>query len=259
MNTKDLVVGDALFALFKGEPGTGKSIAAHSFPQPSYTFDLDRKMSSVKSFYPDIDFEFDQFDDLIQLNRKLEEFRIRCPYRTIVFDSVTSLSQLAMRCMIKYRAPSPSSKTVRAGVPGSEIEDYGGETNEINLVLDHLKAINISLRVNIVVTAHVIVVEHQSVGGKITNTSRSLVTAGRKIAAVIPTQFDEAYHFDVAVQGGSMSMSDSSGDKPDYIVYTRHVGDDWARTALKIPTSFSWTDRNFYEILRKRIDGDISL
>jgi len=258
MNTDDIVVGESLFALFKGEPGTGKSIAAHSFPE-TYTIDLDRKMSSVKSFYPGRRFEYDNFDDLISLNQRLEFLRSHCPYRTVIVDSITSLSQLSMRCMIKYRNPNPNSKTVRAGVPGSEIEDYGGETNEINLVLDHLKAINITHKVNVVVTAHVIEVQHQSVGGKVTNTSRSLVTAGRKIAAIIPTQFDEAYHFDVRVLGASMSLSEQSDDKPEYICYTRHVGDDWARTALKIPTCIEWTDRNFYEILQKRIAGDISL
>ncbi len=39
---------DALYCLFKGEPGTRKSTQALSFPQPSYWFSWDRKMAALK-------------------------------------------------------------------------------------------------------------------------------------------------------------------------------------------------------------------
>ena len=42
---------DALYCMFKGEPGTRKSTQALSFPGPQYWFSWDRKMNRV-SFCP---------------------------------------------------------------------------------------------------------------------------------------------------------------------------------------------------------------
>lgn len=244
MNTRDLTVGERLFILMKGEPKTGKSVAAHSFPN-TYTFAIDYRMESVKHFYPDRDFEYDHFDNLIQVNKRIEDLKLNCPWDTLIFDGITSYSNLAISCMIDHRAPSPGSKTVRAGIPVAEVEDYGGEARALTMMLDGLRAISIKHKKHVIVIAHVLNVENYNLKTNTTSVSRTLLTAGKKIAAAFPKDFNEVYHFDV--------QTNLETGEPEYIVYTKHQGVDFAGTALPLSTRINWTNKNFYQILLNQI------
>ena len=74
MNSQDIKIVCKHLTLFKGVPGCGKSIAAHSYHilGPTFTFDFDEKMDAVAACYPKVNFEYEQFDDVfLALQRNL--------------------------------------------------------------------------------------------------------------------------------------------------------------------------------------------
>lgn len=228
--------------MFKGDPGSGKSIAAVSYPKP-YVFDNDRRMKSVVNFWRPRgkEFEYDYFDSFLKLNKRLEEFYGYCPFETLIYDGITTGSDQILQDMISTRDVS-AKKIKRAGIELLQIEDYGGEMRGLQVILDNLKAISFRWGVNVIVTAHILTTESTDIKTKVTTTSRSLLTAGKKIAAKLPVHFDEAYHFDVQT-----SLDILEG--PKYTVVTRNTGWDWAKTALPIPTRIDFTNNSLYDLI----------
>ena len=250
MNTRDIKMNEGIFGLFKGDPKTGKSIAAHSFPN-TYTFLFDiGRMKSVKNFYRNRDFEYDTFTDLISVNQRLDELKMNCPYDTIIWDGMTKFSNLAIECMIDFRHPGPVGKTVRAGIPMTEIEDFGGHDRAITMALNSLLAINLVQKKNVIVIAHVIQTETTDFKTKIVTVSRQLLCAGKKIAAKLPLDFSEAYHFYVN------SSMDPNNSEPEFIAVTKSNSVDWASSAMSLPTKIEWTNKSFYDLLQASIAGD---
>lgn len=250
MNTRDISDNDPIFALFKGDPKTGKSIAAHSFPDTfTYLFDVAR-MRSVKRYFPKRDFEFETFQDLISVNTHLDQMKISCPYKTVIFDGLTKFADLAIEKMIEHRSPAESSKTVRAGIKMTEIEDFGGEARAITQALNSLLTIHLVQKVHVIVIAHVIQVETKNIKNNSVSVSRQLLTAGKKIAAKLPVDFNECYHFYVN------SSMDPNNDEPEFTAVTKSNSIDWASSAMGLPTKIEWTNKNFYEEIQKYIAGN---
>jgi hypothetical protein len=250
MNTRDLKMNEGIFGLFKGDPKTGKSIAAHSFPNPyTFLFDIGR-MKSVKNFYRNRDFEYDTFDDLIAVNHRLEELKAHCPFDTIIYDGMTKFSNLAIECMIDFRNPGLQGKTVRAGIPMTEIEDYGGHDRAITMALNSLLSINLRQKKHVIVIAHVIQTETTDIKTKMVTVTRQLLSAGKKIAAKLPVDFNEAYHFYVN------SSMDPLNNEPEFVAVTKSNSVDWASSAMNLPTKITWTNKSFYEEIMKSISGD---
>jgi hypothetical protein len=249
MRLNDLNPETRIFALFKGDPKTGKDIAAHSFALagPVYTFDLDARMESVAAYYtnvvprPDImsNIEYDRFTDFFALHRRLEELKAHCPYKTVIMSSLTSLARKAMNTMLSTRDPKSLNKEdqararIRGGIPMHIIEDFGGEANAIMLTMDSLIVLSIKFNVNVIMTAHVIQPEAGAYS------KRTLLTGGKKIAGEIPTSFNEAYHFYVQTSGG-MEIGVSNTDRR-FIAMTQSTSLDWAATALDIPEMIDFT------------------
>lgn len=242
MNTKDLVTGERQFCLYKGEPGVGKSRAAGSFPNPFF-FDMDGRMRPLALAYPGKDIQYESyFNNFTGMTRKLAELLNYCPYDTIVFDSLTSYSRTTMSHMIKSRVADSGDvkkRLQRGGLDVSQLEDYGGETAAITQLLDAMRELN--KKANVILIAHCVDVIERNIKTNTTTVTRQLLTGGKKIAAEIPAYFDEAYHF--------YSRPDLGGGNPDYYVATSAAGIDWAKTALPLPAEFTWTGKNFYELL----------
>jgi hypothetical protein len=255
-----------IFALFKGEPKTGKDIAAHSFAEvgPLYTFDLDSRMESVAAYYtkrvprPDIvsNISYDRFTDFYSIHKKLEELKLDCPYKTVVMSSLTALARKAMNTMLATRNPAALEKNEkmkskdRGGIPMHIVEDFGGEANAIMLVLDALLVISIRYNVNVILTAHVI---NPEIGAY---SKRTLLTGGKKIAAEIPVSFNEAYQFVVQTSGG-MEIGVGDLDRR-FVAFTQSTSIDWAATSLGLPDVIDFTaDRTsglFYQEMMKHVD-----
>lgn len=245
MNTKDLPLKRSNFYLFKGDPGASKSISGTSFPE-CYIFDLDKRIRSVASFWKNRNYDYDQFDSFESIQTKLEKLLSSCPYQSILYDGLTSTAEILIRDMIDARPVNP--KTTRAGVRMTEIEDFGGEQRGLDYIINQLIKIRTKHDVDVIVTAHVIEIEKQLRNGA-TIKVRSLLTAGKKVAAFLPIHFDERYHFQVnePVEIGGISR---------YEVITRHTGEDWASTTYNIPPRIDITNKSFYqELQRLREEG----
>ena len=249
MNTKDLVIGERHFCLFKGEPATGKSAAASSYPDP-YILDLDRRIASVKNFWRHVmkqprEFEYDQFDNFFKLHEKLEQLKQLCQFKTIVFDGITTAGDVILRTMRETRDPK-AKKIMYGGIEILQIEDYLGESNGLQMLLDDLEIIALKWGVHVIVIAHVLKTSEKDIKSKVTTESRTLLTAGKKIAAKLPIRFDECWHFDV------QSAIEVSG-APTFRIMTNHAGDDWAKTALPIPMFIDFTRKSLYDEVMRHV------
>lgn len=241
---------DALYCMFKGEPGTRKSTQALSFPGPQYWFSWDRKMNGImlpmrKWGVDPKTISFDDYDDWTKAKMKLEKFQTDCPFKTLVFDSITSMADMTLRqtTKMKYgqtRQSGAAAGKLIAGIAVNEIEDYNAEAAAIQELVALTKDIHSFHKVNIILIAHVIQAEYRNTTNNTTHVSRTIVTAGKKVAAKIPAYCGEVYHFNIKkgfVEGGG----------GDYSLLTTHTGDDFARTALEIPTEIVFGDKPLYD------------
>jgi hypothetical protein len=99
-NAKDLKPDTTFLKVFAtGDFGTGKSVFASTFPTPGYVFDFDKGIE----IYAGGDWEYNQFElsppGWVAFEKKFREVRDRVKqgeFKTVVIDSTTSLSDMAM-------------------------------------------------------------------------------------------------------------------------------------------------------------------
>jgi hypothetical protein len=233
----ETVKNDTHFSLFTGDPGTRKSTAALSYPKPIYFFSFDQKMNSLmlpmRNWGIDPkDVAFDDYPDWSAAQQKLEQFQIKCPYRTLVIDSITTLADNMLRQVRQLRKgqtrkSGAAAGKVIGGIEVGEIEDYNAESAGLTEMIALCKDIHKFHKIDIILIAHLIRVENKSLDNRI-SISRSIVTAGKKPAAKIPAHCDEAYFF--SVEQGVMV-----GGGGKYQIMTSHTGEDYARTTLTLP------------------------
>lgn len=239
-----------LYCLFKGEPGTRKSTQALSFPHPQYWFSWDRKMAGLLlpmrawGINPK-DITFDDYDDWNKGKAKLEKFQVDCPYKTIVIDSLTSMADMTLRQTVKLkygqtRASGNTAGKLVAGIAVNEIEDYNAESAALQELIAITKDIHVFHKVNIILIAHVVQAEYRNTAQNVTHISRTIVTAGKKVAPKIPAYCGEVYHFNIK-KGFDVSQGGS------YSLLTTHTGDDFARTTLPLPTEIEFKDDPLYD------------
>lgn len=241
-----MTMGDKLTCLFKGDPGTGKTIAAASFSggtEDIYIFDLDQRMRPLLLHYghPELaDYKkrikFDTYSGPTawgDLCTKLDGLISYNPYAAICMDSLTALSRMLISLMLAARGEQGKQKLKKGGVALTQIEDYSGEANGINQVIDALRVISDNgKKCHYIMTAHVIQTSEKSREGKV-SLSRFLVNSGaKKTVAELPAYFDEAWHFDVGL---------GQTGKAQYRVLTHNIGTDWAKTALPLPDEIDFT------------------
>jgi len=249
MPTLDDVNLDALFCMFKGEPGTRKSTQALSFPTPQYWFSWDRKMKAltIPRKLWGIDpkqITYDDYTDWNGAKLKLEQLQANCPYKTVIADSITACADQTLRQTLrlkhgKKRQSGQDAGKEIAGIPVNEIEDYNAEAFALSELIALLKDIHTFHKVNVILIAHIIQVEYKSVTGS-THMSRTIVTAGKRIAAKIPAYCDEVYHFNIE---SSMVV----GEGGSYGLLTEHTGDDFARTTLPLEHKISFGNDPLYD------------
>ena len=192
--------------LIYGDPGTGKSCFAIGFPKPMLVLDFDGKINSAAEFYrgepwlDDVDVrvmlpaiedlsvikalgkdDYDPIDEFISITQELRK-QIKdknLKYKTIVIDSMTTLSNACVKHIIKT---NPGIKRARPDQPG--LEDYGILKREFLRFIPGL----LSLPMNVVVTGH-IREDKDEVTGAI---SRNCNTDG-SFGKDMPIYFEEVY------------------------------------------------------------------
>lgn len=227
MNLDDLIGRPRFFGLFIGDPGTGKTIQACSFPGV-YVFDCDCRMRPVVTFHRGRkDIEFDTYyRDYPKLASQLEKLLNYCPYDTVIMDSLTMLADMIILQSIRSAGKGEDKDRVGkkiGGVMVPSIEDFNMESGALTQVLDALRGIH----ANVILTAHVITTSETDLKTKKVKENRTLLTAGKKIAAKIPTAFDEIYSF--------YSQGSISGGKREYFCATYNTGLDMGKTAHPMP------------------------
>jgi len=249
MPTLETVDSSSLYSMFKGEPGTRKSTQALSYPKPQYWFSWDRKMSGIltpaRAWKVSMhDIHYDDYDDWTKPLAKLEQLQVNCPYKTIVFDSLTSMADMTLRQTIKMksgtvRKSGAQSGKVIAGIAVNEMEDYNAESAALQDLIGLSKDICSYHKVNIILIAHVVQAEYRSPNNQTTHVSRTIVTAGKRVAAKIPAYCGEVYHFNIKRGFDSNALG-------EYSLLTEHTGDDFARTGLNLPREIVFGNEPIY-------------
>jgi hypothetical protein len=250
MPTMDSVDFDALYCMFKGEPGTRKSTQALSFPTPQEWFSWDRKMNGIVlpmrkwGIDPKL-INYTDYDDWNKPRARLEQLQVKCDARTLIFDSVTSCADMTLRQTMKAkygqsRKSGATAGKMVAGIAVNEIEDYNAESSALNELIALTKDINAFHKVNIILIAHVVKAEYRDTTKNVTHISRQIVTAGKNVAAKIPAYCLEVYHFNI-------KKGFVEGQGGDYSLLTEHTGDDFARTALGLDREIVFGDKPLYD------------
>jgi hypothetical protein len=187
---------------------------------------------------------YEDYEDWNKPRAKLEQFQLNCPYKTLVFDSITSMADMTLRqtMKLKYGQTKKSGGTAGklvAGIAVNEIEDYNAESSALNELIALTKDINKFHKVNIILIAHVVKAEYRDTTKNVTHISRQIVTAGKNVAAKIPAYCLEVYHFNI-------KKGFIEGQGGDYSLLTEHTGDDFARTALGLDREIVFGDRPLY-------------
>lgn len=241
---------EALFVMMKGEPGTRKSTQALSFPKPQYWVSTDQKMESL--VYPmklwginPREIEYDDYTNWTDPKNKLEklsgkgEFSYRCPFKTVIIDSITSLGDNINRETIGVKRAEGSGKKI-GNIYVSGLEEYNSEASAFQELMAILKKLNKSFGVNVILIAHVVGQRKDDEKNKLTHHSRVIITGGDKISGKIASYMTEVYHFDV--------KTDFTVDMPgEYGLYTSHTGNDYARSSLPLERRIIFNEKPLYD------------
>lgn len=191
-NLNTVRIGGKFFGLFVGHPGSGKDIAANSWPGPIYNFDLDKRIDSVAAFWnhrSDIDFDHYGPDEFEKFWNKIKAIKEgNSPAKTYVLSSLTSLARMAINYSISVRG-----KGLKKGIIDmTEVSDFNAESRVLSVVLEAFRSA--TFKSNFILTAHLVETNSRTLDGKEVVAQRVL-TGGKTIGAEIPAYFNEIYLF----------------------------------------------------------------
>jgi len=254
MDIMDGLKKDEVMFLFKGEPSSGKSIAAASFPN-CYIFDMESRIRSVAAYHvpkgkTDIKYDTYNYSDYPKFDKKWDELidaskMSKFPYDTVIVDTLTSCSDLLLHHVIKEKGLIGKGKKI-AGVTVNSIEDYNVESTALTELVLLMRQIKAKYKI---LVAHVVKTDRQDIENNTTVVTRQLLTAGKKVAAKLPGYFDEIFHFEQRLKSG----------RPSFIAHTMSTGEDFARTTLNIPQELNFTNANFFDMIEPSLKGVMRL
>jgi len=246
---------DSLYTMFVGTPGTRKSTSALTWPTPQYWVCNDRKMKSMllplRHFGIDPKLiNFDNYSDWDGPKRKLENFLMTCPYRTVIIDSVTSLADGSLNQLKGKQGGGKKVGTIQV----NSIEDYNAESSALMELISLTKDLQVSHQVNIILIAHLIQAEYKQNPNSPANVVRTIVTAGKRVAPKIPAYCEEVYHFFVEKE---MDVTSEGG----YSILTSSNSEDFARTGLPLERKIQFNNEPLYNKWIKpaidKLNGDL--
>lgn len=250
-----------LFLLLKGASGGGKSTAAFSFPG-LYVFDFDRKMPGVAlKHFKGKKIDWNIFNTIFEVVKKLDEFKTFCPYETLYADSFTYLCQLIITSIdgVKGTNAAELLNKVTKGKGGSAgmveamgMDYWSAESRFAEFFIDRLKGLwaQPGNPKHVIVSAHVVTVEGKPDPfneNKIL-TTRGIVSKGNKVGAWLPTGFDDEWVVGQHIEFGTSNVK--------RVVVTEATGLDSAKCSLNLPSIIDFTGNslespNFYREICK--------
>lgn len=244
--------------ILKGESGEGKSTAAFSFPN-SYVFDFDRKMPSIfLKHYAGSKIEWDTFKNIFEIQDKVSELEVSCPYETLIIDSITGLVNIVMDSVGQVKKESVPDILARVSGKNNTIEMmgidyYSAEDRFCTWFIDQMKGFwaREGNPKHVIIIAHVVTVESApDLKNKQITKTRSIVSKGRKFPAWLPTGFDDMYI--VARELPDLGDIDQSTKR---VIYTEAIGEDSAKCSYPIESRLNISEKSLYEHLTPFIGG----
>jgi hypothetical protein len=244
MPTLSEVKIEALFSMFKGEPGTRKSTAALSYPTPQYWISTDQKMEAMmlpaKRWGVKMsEVQYDDYTDWDKPRAKLEQLQVNCPFKTIIVDSITSIGDAMTRQVRKFKTQDNTGKKI-GNIPVSGFEEFNAESAAFQELIALLKDIHKFHGVHVILIGHILGARKDNDANKLTHHSRIIVTGAEKISAKIAAYMTEVYHFNIK----PAFEADKEGQ---YGLMTVHTGNDYARTSLPLPQEIMFNNEPLYE------------
>lgn len=259
---QDDIKDKGVFSLFKGSSGCGKTVAAISFPKP-IVIDYDKKMPWIaKKHFPNRDIAFVQPERLKDVLELVDHWlAYGCEYETIIWDSVTTAAKLVIRELSDKAGEGvgvqlDQMKMSKSGelLSGININIYNHEVKYFMELVDKLKMLWVrdGNPKNVILIAHVITSESSpDLKSKLVTKTRSIVTAGKKVAAWLPMEFDNAWIFGYKEVGGILEDTEIK-----YHCKTRPYGEDDAKSAYRLAGEIDFTEpKVFYDELQAQIRG----
>lgn len=240
--------------LIKGDPGTGKTPIACSFPTPTLLFDCDFRAKALQLYFQNDpqrlkEIEVIQPTGFEMVKKELErQYNSRRPvYKTIILDPLTTYADISIRDAINIKGST--GRTV-GSIKIAGMQEYGDESAILTETITLMRLIYQNHNINTILVAHVITSEDKEMKSGKTIHSRSLLTGGKKVGSKIPSYFDEVWH--TYVRPGF-------DGRPEFVCQTRHTGFDFARTGLDLPDELIFTNyerdpkKYFYQLIKGAI------
>lgn len=214
-------------ALFTGGPGSGKTSAAATWPRPYIACADPNGVVPLagRDWVGPEDVEYDYYLDADPLKPEafrrllafIDEQRRKPKYETYVFDSITTIAQIAMSEVQRIRGSLGSAPT---------IDDFRQMADK----LDRFFHTAVALPGNVIFTSHLEIEKDEDTGVVWTLV---LIPGSKKMPHRIPIYFDEIWLFEV-----------TRGEKnePAYNVHTVAPAKRmYSKTRRRgIPASFTW-------------------
>lgn len=242
-------------AFYVGPNGSGKSIAIASWMKKGsiFYFDYDGRMASVANWYKQRGLKRGQLQyqtfgpqNIFEAYQLMIEYSKSCPHAAIVLDSFTAMTVSTVTFSLQRRMGKSDKnllpKTSKGDLVIPDWDEWNGEATYITMMLDLSKQIAAN-GTAVFWTGHPVQRTKIESGqgnsiGRVT-TQTKYAAFGMKSDSLVPIYFNEIYHF--------ATEWDYTEAKPKRICYTQPNGEVAAKTSLNLPTSFEWTDRDFYD------------
>lgn len=246
--------------LLKGPYGFGKTLAAASMAVegPVYLAYWDKKTPIEISTYfhrigradllDRIEWDLYGSHNAHEYLNKLFQFTKSFPYVGMITDSVTNLTAGAVNWSLGFRDPKGGKKdkiNPEALQLIPDFDEYKVETSLVTQALDICR----TLPGHIIWTCHPLPslkVEGSGTSIKVSKVN-NIVTYGSKVGAIVPGNFTEIYHFTKKVN------YQASPSRTEYVVSTEGIGDDFAKTALNLPSELTITNKLFWDVWKEAV------
>lgn len=258
MKASNISLDNNISMLLKGPWGFGKTLAAASFALdgPVYLAYWDKKSPiELVDFFGRMGLQGQKILNNIEYDvygahnaneylNKVIELSKNNRYFAVITDSVTNMTSGAVNWSLSFRDDRKNKDKLKI-IP--DFDEYKVETSLVTQSLDLFR----TMACHVIWIAHPVPslkIEGSGNSIKITKTN-PIVTYGSKVAAIVPGNFSEIYHF-----GKSSDWNATTGKSTvKYIVSTDSVGDDYAKSNIGLTGDIDITNQLFYEVWKAKV------